>query len=41
MIEAIENFISKPKQHTDYKEISKKYSPANSVKELIILLKNV
>jgi len=41
MIEAIENFISKPKQHTDYKEILEKYSPKNSSKNLINIIKNV
>lgn len=40
-IEAIENFISKPKQHTDYKEISKIYNPQNTVKKLINIIKNV
>lgn len=41
MIEAIDNFVSKPKQHTDYKEILKKYSPENSSKNLINIIKNV
>ncbi|MDQ7009118.1 MAG: glycosyltransferase [Candidatus Gracilibacteria bacterium] len=41
IIEAIENFISKPKQHTDYKEISEKYDPTNTVKRLINIIKNV
>ncbi len=41
MIEAIENYITKPKQHTDYKEINKIYSPENTVKNLINIIKNV
>jgi len=41
MIEAIQNFISKPKQHTDYKEINNKLTPEKSAKELINLIKNV
>ena len=41
MIEAIENFISLPKQHRDYKEISEKYNPEKSAKDLNKILKSV
>lgn len=41
MIEAIENYVSKPKQHTDYKELLEKYSPENTVKNLINIIKTL
>jgi len=41
MIEAIENYTTKPKQHTDYKELLETYTPENTVKNLINIIKNV
>jgi len=41
MIEAIENFVSKPKQNIHYEEINEKFSPEKTVEKLINLIKNV
>ena len=40
IIEAIQNYISLPKQNTDYKEILEKYTPKKTVDNLIKVIKS-